>query len=91
MNVTDATTTSQPRSSRGKETAKRAAIYLRVSTPSQVNTDYNPEGISLPAQRERCELKCAQLGAEIVREFVEPGAVPPRSTSVRSSKRCWPG
>jgi site-specific DNA recombinase len=52
---------------------KRAVIYLRVSTPSQVNTDYNPEGISLPAQRERCELKCSQLGAEVVREFVEPG------------------
>ena len=52
---------------------KRAVIYVRVSTPSQVNTDYNPEGISLPAQRERCELKCAQLGAEIVRQFVEPG------------------
>ncbi len=52
---------------------KRAVIYLRVSTPSQVNTDYNPEGISLRAQRDRCELKSLQLGAEIVREFVEPG------------------
>ncbi len=71
--MTDATTTSQPKVSRGQETTKRAVIYLRVSTPSQVNTDYNPEGISLPAQRERCELKCGQLGAEIVREFVEPG------------------
>jgi site-specific DNA recombinase len=54
-------------------TAKRAVLYLRVSTPSQVNTDYNPEGISLPAQREACELKCSSLGADIVREFVEPG------------------
>ncbi|HEY1831338.1 MAG TPA: recombinase family protein [Acidimicrobiales bacterium] len=52
---------------------KRAVLYLRVSTPSQVKTDYNPEGISLPAQRESCELKGATLGAEIVREFVEPG------------------
>ena len=51
----------------------RAVIYLRVSTPSQVKTDYNPEGISLPAQRDACELKASSLGADIVREFVEPG------------------
>jgi site-specific DNA recombinase len=53
--------------------AKRAASYLRVSTPSQVKTDYNPEGISLPAQRDACLLKTAALGAEVVREFIEPG------------------
>jgi site-specific DNA recombinase len=56
-----------------QQRVKRAVVYLRVSTPSQVNTDYNPEGISLPAQRERCEQKCTELGADIVREFVEPG------------------
>jgi site-specific DNA recombinase len=55
------------------ESVKRAVLYLRVSTPSQVKTDYNPEGISLPAQREACELKMALLGAEKVREFIEPG------------------
>ena len=55
------------------EEAKRAVLYLRVSTPSQVKTDYNPEGISLPAQRDACELKGASLGSEIVKEFVEPG------------------
>ena len=54
-------------------TAKRAVVYLRVSTSSQVKTDYNPEGISLPAQREGCESKAASLGAEIVKEYVEPG------------------
>ena len=52
---------------------KRAVIYLRVSTPSQVKTDYNPEGISLPAQRDACELKASSLGTDLVREFVEPG------------------
>jgi site-specific DNA recombinase len=52
---------------------KRAVIYLRVSTPSQVKTDYNPEGISLPAQRDACELKAAALETDIVQEFVEPG------------------
>jgi site-specific DNA recombinase len=53
--------------------AKRALLYLRVSTPSQVNTDYNPEGISLPAQREAAERKARELGAEIADEYLEPG------------------
>ena len=61
----------QPEAS--SEGGKRAVLYLRVSTPSQVNTDYNPEGISLPAQRDACTVKSAALGAEIVKEFVEPG------------------
>ena len=52
---------------------KRAVVYLRVSTPSQVNTDYNPEGISLPAQRDACVPKVASLGAELMQEFIEPG------------------
>jgi site-specific DNA recombinase len=50
-----------------------AVLYLRVSTPSQVNTDYDPEGISIPAQREACLRKAAQLGAEVVDEYIEPG------------------
>jgi site-specific DNA recombinase len=48
-------------------------LYLRVSTPSQVHTDYNPEGISIPAQREAGQRKADSLDADIVREFVEPG------------------
>jgi site-specific DNA recombinase len=52
---------------------KKSVLYLRVSTSSQVNTDYNPEGISLPAQRERCLPKCEEKNADVVREFVEPG------------------
>lgn len=52
----------------------RAVLYLRVSTASQVNTDYDPEGISIPAQRLACERKAAQLNnVEIVGEYVEPG------------------
>ena len=53
--------------------AKKAVLYLRVSTSSQVNTDRDPEGISIPAQRVSCERKAAQLGIEIVDEYVEPG------------------
>jgi len=52
---------------------KRAVLYLRVSTQSQVKTDYDPEGISIPAQRLSCERKATQMGVEIVGEYVEPG------------------
>ena len=59
---------------RQPETPLRAVLYLRVSTPSQVKTDYDPEGISLPAQRLACERRAEQLGnVEIVDEYVEPG------------------
>jgi hypothetical protein len=50
-----------------------AVLYLRVSSPSQVNTDYDPEGISIPAQRKACLRKAAQLGARVVEEYIEPG------------------
>ncbi len=52
---------------------RRAVLYLRVSSPGQVRTDYDPEGLSIPAQRQACERKARQLGAEVVREYVEPG------------------
>src|SRR5690348_3887037 len=51
----------------------RAVIYLRVSTPSQVNTDFDPEGISIPAQRKACKRKAQEMGLSIQREYVEPG------------------
>ncbi len=52
---------------------KRAVIYLRVSSAGQVHTDYDPEGLSIPAQREACKRYAEKLGAVIVREYVEPG------------------
>lgn len=55
------------------ERDQRAVLYLRVSTQSQVTTDYDPEGISIPAQRSACHRKAAQLGLEVVDEYVEPG------------------
>ncbi|HEX3783108.1 MAG TPA: recombinase family protein [Pseudonocardiaceae bacterium] len=57
----------------GERRRKRAVLYLRVSTPGQVNTDYNPEGISIPAQREAGLRKAESLESDVVREFVEPG------------------
>jgi site-specific DNA recombinase len=50
-----------------------AVLYLRVSTLAQVKTDYDPEGISLPAQREAAQRKAAQLGARVIEEYIEPG------------------
>ena len=52
---------------------KRAILYLRVSTKSQVNTDWDPEGISIPAQRASCQRKAEQLGITIVGEYTEMG------------------
>lgn len=54
-------------------TTGRAVLYLRVSTPSQVRTDYDPEGLSIPAQRKACERKAEQLGITVVDEYIEPG------------------
>jgi site-specific DNA recombinase len=52
---------------------KRAVIYLRVSSAGQVNTDYDPEGLSIPAQRQACTRYAERMGAVVVREYVEPG------------------
>ena len=57
----------------GPADRKRAVLYLRVSSAGQVNTDYDPEGISIPAQRVSCQRKAEQLGLTIVDEYVEAG------------------
>lgn len=55
------------------EPGTRAVIYLRVSSAGQVKTDYDPEGISIPAQRRACQRKAEQLGLAIIDEYIEPG------------------
>jgi DNA invertase Pin-like site-specific DNA recombinase len=52
---------------------KRAAIYLRVSTAGQATRGREPEGYSIPAQREACQAKAAELDAEVVAEYVDRG------------------
>src|ERR1051326_6787858 len=47
--------------------------YIRVSSTGQVDTDYNPEGISLPAQREAIVQREREIGTVNVEEFIEPG------------------
>jgi site-specific DNA recombinase len=61
--------------------AKRAVIYLRVSTAMQADTDYSDEGFSIPAQREACLREAERLGAVVVDEYVD------RGESARSADR----
>ena len=57
-------------------------IYLRVSSTGQL-TGHNPEGYSIEGQRVACERHAEQLGARIVREYVEPGKT---ATNMRRPK-----
>ncbi len=50
-----------------------AISYLRVSTKDQATRNGLEEGLSVPAQREAAQRKADQLGAVIVKEFIEPG------------------
>jgi site-specific DNA recombinase len=52
---------------------KQAVIYIRVSTPGQANRDHDPEGYSIPAQRDACTNKAKSLEASVVAEFVDAG------------------
>jgi len=51
----------------------RAVSYLRVSTNQQARRAGEPEGLSIPAQREACRRRALEMGAFVVSEFVERG------------------
>ncbi len=53
----------------------KAVLYLRVSSKKQMDTavDIDPDGNSIATQREVAIRKANNLGAEVIREFVEPG------------------
>jgi site-specific DNA recombinase len=55
------------------ESGSTAVIYLRVSSDGQVNKAHDPEGYSIPTQREACEHHAARLGAQVIAQFVELG------------------
>lgn len=50
-----------------------AVSYLRVSTREQAERGGTEEGFSIPAQREANARKANELGARVVREFVDAG------------------
>ncbi len=52
---------------------EQAIAYYRVSSAGQVNTDFDPEGISLPAQRVACNERARELGVVLVDEYLDPG------------------
>ncbi len=58
-----------------------AVSYLRVSTKEQADREGDPEGYSIPAQREANRRKAEALGATVVAEFVD------RGESARSANR----
>jgi site-specific DNA recombinase len=66
---------------RAKSENTLAVSYLRVSTKEQAERDGDPEGYSIPAQREANRRKAESLGATIIAEFVD------RGESARSADR----
>ncbi|MDQ1742943.1 MAG: site-specific recombinase [Pseudonocardiales bacterium] len=59
----------------GTQLMKRAVLYLRVSTPRQMDTavDIDADGNSISTQREFCVRRASTVQASIDREFIEPG------------------
>jgi len=60
---------------------KRAIAYLRVSRASQVNKEVDPDGMSLPVQKQYATEKAGQLGAVIEEFYVD------RGQSARTTRR----
>jgi site-specific DNA recombinase len=58
-----------------------AIIYVRVSTKEQAEMGGDPEGFSIPAQREACMRKAESMGAIVAGEFVD------RGESAKTTKR----
>ena len=71
----------QPDDTSPAPAVKRAVLYLRVSSRGQLETDYDDDGLSIAAQRERCTQKAAEHGAVLVDEYIE------RAESAKTSQR----
>jgi site-specific DNA recombinase len=52
---------------------KQAVLYLRVSTDEQAKKGSDPEGYSIPAQREACLRKAQQMEVAVVDEYRDAG------------------
>src|SRR6184192_129173 len=53
---------------------KTAIKYLRVSDRSQVETDFDPEGNSIPTQRGASDDLARKRKLAVIDEYIEPGA-----------------
>lgn len=51
----------------------RAVSYVRVSTADQARRGTDPDGLSIPVQREANRRRALEMGALIVAEFIERG------------------
>ncbi len=56
-----------------KRSGNTGLTYLRVSSKGQVETELDPEGMSLPAQRRKCADKARESGLTVVDELVDSG------------------
>jgi site-specific DNA recombinase len=56
-----------------KLSSETAVVYLRVSSSGQVNRGTDPEGYSIPGQREAAHKRAGSLDTSVVREYVEYG------------------
>ena len=71
--MTQTAIATRPDAEVSSEAEATAVIYLRVSSDGQVNKAHDPEGYSIPTQREACERHAQRLGARVVAQFVELG------------------
>jgi site-specific DNA recombinase len=55
------------------DTTATAVVYLRVSSDGQMNKAHDPEGYSIPGQREACQHRAGLLDANVAAEYVEYG------------------
>ena len=62
-------TSAAPRPKEREAASVRAALYLRVSTGRQADSD-----LSIPDQRRQAKAYCESKGWEVAAEYVEPGA-----------------
>ena len=66
---------------------KHALVYVRVSTKEQAERDGDPEGYSIPAQRDACHRKAEALEATVVEEL-STVARAPAPLPGRPCRRC---
>jgi site-specific DNA recombinase len=63
-----------PEPQRAPESGGRSGVaYYRVSTSRQANTSYDEDGFSIQAQRDHCQRKAAELGVQLVDEYIDRG------------------